>query len=140
MGDALLTDLRLELLHHRFRAVYAAGSAGRDFTLVSGRENLGQALTIRLLTPRGELAALGHPDYGSRLHELVGQPASGTRRNLAKLYVVDALRGEPRVASVAGVDVRAVDGAPDCIDVTARVVPVGGAAEVVVGPFRLELA
>ncbi len=139
-GSALLTDIRLQLLHHRWRAVYASASAGRDFALVEGRENLGQAVALRLLTPRGELAALGHPEYGSRLHELIGQPNSATRRNLAKLYVLDALRGEARIAAIAGVDVAAIAGRPDCMDVTVRAVPVGAAAdEVTIGPFRLEL-
>jgi phage baseplate assembly protein W len=140
MPDALLTDIRLELLHHRWRAVYAASADGRDFALVSGPDNLGQAVSIRLLTPLGELAPLGHPDYGSRLHELIGQPNSATRRNLAKLYVLDALRGEPRIASLAGVDVAAVAGAPDCVEVTVHAVPAGDADVVTIGPLRLELA
>ena len=69
----------------------------RDFALAEGRSNLGQALTTRLLTPRGEIAALGHPTYGSRLHEVIGQPNTPTTRNLAKLFVIEALNEERRV-------------------------------------------
>ena len=52
---------------------------------------------MRLLTPRGELAELGHPEYGSRLHELIGSPNSETRRSLAKLFVLESLAQEPRI-------------------------------------------
>src|SRR3954447_18132522 len=54
---------------------------------VAGRANLAQALIVRLLTPRGSLAGLGHPAYGSRLGELVGRRNDVTARNLARLYV-----------------------------------------------------
>jgi phage baseplate assembly protein W len=71
----------------------------RDLASVDRLDNLRQALVNRLLTRRGELAALGHPEYGSRLYELIGQPNSATRRNLAKLFVLEALAQEPRVDS-----------------------------------------
>jgi phage baseplate assembly protein W len=57
-------------------------------------------LVNRLMTRRGELAPLGHPDYGSRHHELIGEPNTERNRNLVKLYILQALRGEPRVAKV----------------------------------------
>src|ERR1700712_3346313 len=71
-----------------------------DLAAVSGRENLGQALIVRLLTPRGALAPLGHPAYGSRLVELIGRENNATTRNLARLYVIQALSEEPRVAAL----------------------------------------
>ena len=69
----------------------------RDLAEVAGVDNLRQALVNRLLTRRGELADVGHPEYGSRLYELIGRPNSATQRNLAKLYVLEALAQEPRV-------------------------------------------
>ena len=60
---------------------------------------------MRLLTPRGELAELGHPEYGSRLNELLGTPNSETRRGLAKLFVLEALAQEPRIEKVLDVTV-----------------------------------
>ena len=60
---------------------------------------------MRLLTPRGELAELGHPEYGSRLHELIGTPNTETRRGLAKLFVLEASRQEPRIEKVIEVTV-----------------------------------
>jgi phage baseplate assembly protein W len=74
-----------------------------DLERVAGVENLQQALLLRFLTRRGELAILGHPDYGSRLHELIGELNDETRRTKAKLYTLEALAGEPRVQDVLAV-------------------------------------
>ncbi len=68
-----------------------------DLETLSMQENLEQALLLRFLTPVGELAVLGHPDYGSRLFELIGELNNDTNRNRAKLYVLEALAAEPRV-------------------------------------------
>jgi phage baseplate assembly protein W len=119
--------------------VYTVDGDGRDLALVSGRENVGQAILIRLLTPRGELAALAHPEYGSRLHELVGRANTDTVRDLAKLYVLESLQAEPRVAEIVEVTVTPVAGQRDRFDILIRVRPVGDAAVVAVGPFTLEL-
>jgi phage baseplate assembly protein W len=83
--------------------------AARDLTTASGRANLAQALVLRLLTRRGELALLGHPEYGSRHHELIGEPNTDTKRNLLKLHVLECLSQEPRVR-VERLDVRPVEG------------------------------
>jgi phage baseplate assembly protein W len=82
----------------------------RDLRLISGRANLVQALLVRLSTDRGELAALGHPDYGSRHHELIGEPNTETNRNLVKLHVLACLRQEPRLQEVVRVEVRPAAG------------------------------
>jgi phage baseplate assembly protein W len=69
----------------------------RDLAVIEGRENLGQALLLRLLTPRGTLADLGHADYGSRLHELIGRRKNEELRNLCRAFVLEAVAREPRV-------------------------------------------
>jgi phage baseplate assembly protein W len=76
-----------------------------DLDTWAGNENLAQALLLRLLTWRGELAPLGHPAYGSRLHELIGELNTQTVRNRAKMYVLQALADEPRVRRVVSVSV-----------------------------------
>lgn len=76
-----------------------------------------QFLVNRLSTRRGELAALGHPDYGSRHHELIGEPNNERTRNLVKLYVLEALRQEPRIAKVLRCVVRTVDRERDIVRV-----------------------
>lgn len=149
----LLTDIRLQLRQQAWRPVYTVATDQRrvptrdgaaqltDLGTVSGRDNLGQAILLRLLTPRGELAGLGHPQYGSRLHELIGRPNSETTRNLAKLHVLEALREERRVAKVVEVAVEPPpDGRPrDRVSIRLRVVPLGESRVLDLGPFTLEL-
>jgi phage baseplate assembly protein W len=76
-----------------------------------------QFLVNRLSTRRGELAALGHPDYGSRHHELIGEPNTERTRNLVKLYILEALRQEPRIAKVERCVVRTADRERDVVRV-----------------------
>src|SRR2546428_778592 len=78
-------------------------TVGVDLELLSSDNNLLQALLLRFLTHTGELAILGHPDYGSRLFQLIGELNSETNRNRAKLYVLEALAAEPRVKEVKSV-------------------------------------
>ena len=80
-----------------------------DLAVAAGVPQAVQFLVNRLSTRRGELAALGHPDYGSRHHELVGEPNTERTRNLVKIYVLDALRAEPRVAKVLRCVVRTIE-------------------------------
>ena len=76
-----------------------------DLETLAGIDNLKQALLLRFLTPMGELAALGHPDYGSRLYELIGERNIESNHNRAKMYVLQALAAEPRVKQVRSVRV-----------------------------------
>lgn len=77
-----------------------------DLDTYVGADNLVQALVLRLLTPQGELAVLGHPTYGSRLAELIGELNTETIRNRAKLYTLEALTADPRVKQVQSVIVK----------------------------------
>jgi phage baseplate assembly protein W len=139
-GDEhLLRDLRLRELDHELRAVHAVATDRGDLALVDGRANLAQAILMRLLTAVGELAPLGHAEYGCRLGELVGRPNSETTRNLARLHVLEALQGEPRIAEVREVAVTSRAGERGMIDVVVRVVPAGADTVVVAGPLTLEL-
>ena len=74
-----------------------AERARDGLAVIAGRENLAQALILRLLTPRGALADLGHASYGSRLHEVIGRHRDETSRALCKAFVLDAIAQEPRV-------------------------------------------
>src|SRR5260370_6199017 len=67
-----------------------------DLETLSARDNLAQALLLRFLTPVGELALLGHPDYGSRLHELICRLNNDNHRNIPNIYVLQALATAPR--------------------------------------------
>jgi phage baseplate assembly protein W len=152
----LLRDIRIELTHHELRPVYIVPSQRRtlsvaegshtllDYETIDGRDNLGQAILMRLLTPLGELEELGHPEYGSRLSELIGTPNTETRRSLAKLFVLEALAQEPRVAKVLEVTVtghpQRTDERRHLVDVLIRVQPAGVTDEVTIGPFTLRFA
>lgn len=149
----LLTDIRLDLRDARLRPVYAVavdrkplpngGGLRDDLGLVQGVDNLGQAVLLRLLTPRGELAALAHPDYGSRLHELIGRVNTETTRNLVKLFILESLKQESRIATIDEVTVTPTPGSRERVDVFIRVKPIArtttGTASVTIGPFTLEL-
>jgi phage baseplate assembly protein W len=77
-----------------------SSGSDRDLQRADGLANLEQALANRLKTRKGELAPLGHPDYGSRHHELIGEPNVERTRHLIKLYVLQALRDEARIEKV----------------------------------------
>jgi len=149
MGD---TDIRLALGHQRFRPVYAAASSIRrlqrtsgrtaklqDLDLTSGHDNLGQAIIMRLLTPRGELAALGHPEYGSRLHEVIGAVNTESTRILIKLFILEALERESRVAEIRNLQVTPHREIRWAVEVAMEVRPTGEQENLVIGPLTLRL-
>jgi phage baseplate assembly protein W len=90
-----------------------------DLRAVEGVDALRQALLLRLLTPQGSLAALGHADYGSRLHELVGSEFTEAARLLARAFVLQAVRQERRVERVLTLTVeRQEPSRPDSLRLT----------------------
>jgi phage baseplate assembly protein W len=95
-----------------------------DLQRLTGVETLQQALLVRFLTEVGELTHLGHPTYGSRLHELVGEPNTETTRNRAKLFALQALHGEPRITLVRSVDVTTDRSRPTWLEIRAAVVTI----------------
>ncbi len=121
----LLRNLRKQNDLHPGRDLFVTErlETGRvDLGTLQAEDNLKQALLLRFLTRVGELTELGHPAYGSRLFDLIGEPNTPSNRNRAKMYVLPALAQEPRVAEVLRVDVttnRAYRGQID-IDVDLR--------------------
>lgn len=110
-----------------------------DLERLSGLDNLIQALLLRFLTPVGEMAALGHPNYGSRLFELIGELNNPTNRNRAKLYVLQALAAEPRVKEVRSVQVTPNRANPTRIDIDVWLLPIDSDTPLnLVFPFFLE--
>lgn len=150
-NQALLSDIQMRLVDSRALSIYRAKRsesrevlAGRslktvDFALVSDHDNLAQAVIMRLLTARGELSALAHPDYGSRLHELIGSQRTETTRNLAKLYVIEALKQERRIAEIVQVTVGNQPGARFRINIFIQIKPVNDSRIIDLGPFTLDL-
>ena len=83
-----------------------------DIDVVEGVPAAVQLFVNRLKTHKGELAPLGHPEYGSRHHELIGQPNVDRTRALIKLHVLEALSHEPRIEKVLRCDVTAAHDPP----------------------------
>lgn len=148
--DQFLQDIAIRAIHRELRPVYRLTERetvlanGRDvewdFTVRDGKENLVQAVIMRILTPRGELTALGHADYGSRVHELIGRENSATHRNLMKLFILEALKLEPRIEKVAELKVVPSPGTKSTVDVWLKIKPVAFSDVIEIGPFSIELA
>ena len=118
------TDLRLVFARDSEGADLAVGL--QDLETVEGLENLVQALTLRLLVDRGELAGLAHPRYGSRIRDLIGEPLDRANLELLRRYVRQELLRDPRVEEVLQVSVTPHDARRDGVDVLARVRAVTG--------------
>jgi len=105
-----------------------------DLAVASDGDCLRQALILRLLTPVGSLGDLGHAAYGSRLHELVGEPGTAANRNLARSFVLQAVAQEPRVERVLAIEVIPVlPNQTDRLQIRLTVQPVAGGDPVSLG-------
>lgn len=98
--DLQLTRRGFEILTSNREYVSLRAGKGGDLDTVSERDNMAQAIANCLLTRRGELTQLGHPEYGSRLHELVGELNNLRLRALAEVYIRDCLAQESRIEKV----------------------------------------
>jgi phage baseplate assembly protein W len=81
-----------------------------DIALAAGNDDIIQALALRLRVRVGELALLGWPDYGSRLHELIGEPDLPRTRLKAQAFARTAIEADPRVAKVDAVEIVSIPG------------------------------
>ena len=94
-----LSDLRLQPAR-RADAVLVldrrATDTGWDLDTQRDLDAIGQAAWLALAIPRGTLAQLGHPRFGSRLHLLIGENLTEQTANRARAYIREALRDDPR--------------------------------------------
>jgi phage baseplate assembly protein W len=112
-----------------------------DIATATGVPAAVQFLVDRLKTQKGELGALGHPEYGSRHHELIGQPNVQRTQNLIKVYVLEALKHEPRIEKILAAKVYATSSPPRDtvqIDLTVQLIGQPNPLNFVV-PFSLEV-
>jgi phage baseplate assembly protein W len=116
-------------------------SKNGDIRTVSGRHNLGQAILHRLLTRRGELADLGHPDYGSRLYELIGEPNNERTRELVRLFAKECISQDPRIQDIKKLTVCVADDNPYIVLLDITVLPIKSNVPMnITFPFYLEVA
>ena len=95
--------------------------ANGDLAVVSGVDNLAQALENRIETDNGEL--IFHPEYGDLVRQLLGAMNGPNAGLLAAQYVKAAVLLDPRVLEV---DQSVVNINGDDIDVQMEVIPVVG--------------
>lgn len=122
--DPFGTDLRLVFSRDLEAIDLATGL--HDLETVSGLDNLVQGLTLRLLVDRGELDGYGHPRYGSRIRDLLGEALDRPNLELLRRYVRQELLRDARVAEVLQVSVTPHDARRDGVDVLARVRAITG--------------
>lgn len=70
-----------------------------DLETAVGIENVKQSVNHRLMTRRGSLTQ--HPDYGSRLHELIGRAQAPYIQNMIELDIHETLLQDDRISEVA---------------------------------------
>ena len=99
---------------------------GGDLTLAAGNDNIVQALRLRLLVRQGEMALLGLPQYGSRLHELLGEANNQRTRVIAMGHARAAVEQDPRVAKVLAVQALSPPGDRDTVRVTMDIQLIAG--------------
>lgn len=91
------------------------GDRSGDLALAVGNDNIIQALQLRLVVRRGELTRLGWPDYGSRMHELIGEANNQRTRTIAMGHARAAIEEDPRVKEVKTVTARVPTGERDTV-------------------------
>jgi len=121
MADLFKTDLRIVFQDTGYGPVVELATGAKGPAAVSGIDNLVQALALRLLVDQGELEALGHPRYGSRIRELLGARLDRANLELMRRFVRQTLLDDPRVAEVVHVVVQPRADTPGIVDVEAEV-------------------
>jgi phage baseplate assembly protein W len=110
-----------------------------DLSVISKETNLSQAIFTRLLTQKGELQDLGHPEYGSRLHEMIGEINNEVTRLKIKAIVRECLAQELRIKKVTGIDIIADKSNLHAVKIYITVLPVNSAFYLsITFPFSLE--
>ena len=80
---------------------------GSGVSLVKGRSNLSQAISLRLMTRIGSLPY--HLTYGSALPQIIGMSNSPGLVHIVKMFTGQALFREPRITYTESIDVSAGD-------------------------------
>lgn len=80
---------------------------GSGITLVKGRSNLSQAISLRLMTRIGSLPY--HLTYGSGLPQIIGMSNSPGIVQIARMFTGQALLREPRIMYTEDINVSAGD-------------------------------
>ncbi len=89
-----------------------------DLSVAIGNDNIVQALILRLRIRKGELALLGWPNVGSRLHELIGEP-NNTRTHVKLMaFARQAIEQDARVEKVETIQAQVLPGERSIVRLT----------------------
>lgn len=83
-----------------------AVSENGEVVVASEEVNLAQSILHRLRTAKGELADIGHPNYGSTIFNFVGQPNNEIVRARLKMTIRETLAQEPRIKEIKSIAVK----------------------------------
>lgn len=111
-----------------------------DIARVTGVENIQQSIINRIMTRRGELNELGHMEYGSRHHDLIGEPNTKNNRNLIKFHILECLSHEPRIERILKADVKIDTVSPNQVEIhlEIKIIEVSSPINIIV-PFNFEV-
>lgn len=115
------TDLRLVLNFQEKTQAWDLAYQSHVLATVSQIDNLRQALSMRLLVHLGEAEGIGHPRYGTRLANFIGEPLDKANLELLRRMVRKALLQDERVEDVLSVVVEPKADQPGAVQVMARV-------------------
>jgi phage baseplate assembly protein W len=139
-----LTENEIDLgkdLKLKFDEIGADLSATKkgDLGTVTDADNLAQAIIARLSTDEGELYDIGHADYGSRLHDVIGEINNEATRQRIKGLVRECLVQEHRIREVINVNVIPHSHDPNRVDIEMTILPIKSSGQLkIVYPFSLE--
>lgn len=95
-------------------------STGKNLSVVSGYENLVQALLVRLNTPIGTL--LLHPEYGNNFSDILGQKNTVSNINKLQVGIEQTLRKDSRVSNVK---VQSTEVEGEVVKIVVIITPIG---------------
>ena len=96
--DYIGTDLKFDMVERDL------DGSSDDLLLVSGTNNLAQSIFLRLMSRMGSDPF--DPEYGSRIHFLVGKGQSVDNEVIGEMYVGESLLRDPRIISVDETNVK----------------------------------
>ena len=88
-----------------------------DLKRVEGEDTVLQAIRHRLSTRRGELTELGHPEYGSLLETVIGEPNTDDTHRIIETLVRDSLQYESRIENIIDLEAGANRTYPHVVDI-----------------------
>jgi phage baseplate assembly protein W len=110
-------DLKLNKVKLDFSA-----TASGDLDIKTYKDNLSQALWHRLSTKKGELSR--HPEYGSEIHEIVGELNNPDNREKIRLLAAECISQDPRVESIESLTVEEDSNNPFKVQIKVSLTPI----------------